>query len=691
MRTEAAPRIEIPPPPDTPREIVTDVLHGQRIEDPYRWLEDASGDSVRSWTAAQNARTRAVIDRIPQRARFAARLRELLAVGLMDTPRPVAGKLFHLRRQGEQRQVVLYVRDGLRAEDRALIDPDRLDPTGLTTIDWWYPSRDGSLVAYGLSRGGTEMSTLHVIEVSSGRDLGERIEHTQRASVAWTRDGFFYTAHPAPGAVAPGDEHYFTRVRYHRLGDDPGRDEVIFGEGRPKEDIVAVTASPDGRWIVLLAYHGWLRNDAYLLDAEHPERGIRTIIEGETALTYPSPMNDRLWLTTNLDALNYRIAAASPEAPSEWVTVIPEGEQPIEGRAFTRDRIAVHTLEHATSRLAIWTTDGKHERTVDLPGLGSIDASPFPTGLSADRDGDLVVYQWQSFAEPAAAFALNARTGETTEVARLRRPAGIPEIVVDRTRYRSKDGTEVPMFLIHRADVRPTGSVPTVLNAYGGFNVARTPAYSAATVLWAEQGGLFALANIRGGAEYGERWHRDGMLGKKQNVFDDLHAAAEHLARSGWTRAERLGIWGGSNGGLLVGAAMTQRPELYGAVVCAVPLLDMLRYQHLLIARLWIAESGSSEDPEQLRWLRAYSPYHNVRAGTAYPPVLLTTAEGDSRVDPMHARKMAALLQCETHTLALLRVDVDAGHGIGKPLDKQVDDAADWTAFLAWQLGLTAG
>jgi prolyl oligopeptidase len=678
----------VPAPPPSPREPVVDVLHGERIEDPYRWLEDSGSDRVRRWTEAQNARTRAVLDALPQRARFAARLRALLAVGLMDTPRPVAGKLFHLRREGEQRQVILYVRDGLDGADRLLLDPVARDPSGLTTIDWWYPSPDGALVVYGLSRGGTEMSTLHVVEVATGRDLGERIPHTQRASVAWSGEGFFYTVHPAPGSVPPGDEHYHGRVRYHRLSDDPARDATVFGEGRAKEDIIAVTGSPDGRWIVLLAYHGWLRNDAYLLDAMHPERGIHTVSEGATALTYPSPMNDRLWLTTNLDALNYRIAAASYDAPASWTTVVPEGEHPIADRAFTRDRIAVITLEHAVSRLALWTMDGRRERDVDLPGLGSIDATPFATGLRADRTGDVVVYQWQSFADPAAALALDVRTGERREVARLRRPPGIPDIAVEQTRYRSKDGTEIPMFLVHRADVRPDGAVPALLTGYGGFNVSRTPVYSAGAVLWAEEGGLFALPNLRGGAEYGERWHRDGMLAKKQNVFDDFHAAADHLVRSGWTRRERLAIWGGSNGGLLVGAAMTQRPELYAGVVCAVPLLDMLRYQRLLIARLWIAEYGSSEDPEQLRWLRAYSPYHNVRAGTRYPPILLTTAEGDSRVDPMHARKFAALLQSESEGLALLRVDADAGHGIGKPLDKLVDDVADWTSFLASRVAM---
>jgi prolyl oligopeptidase len=607
----------------------------------------------------------------------------------MDTPRAVAGRLFHLRREGEQRQVVLYVRDGLRGPDRALVDPNALDPWGLTTIDWWYPSPDARLVAYGLSRGGTELSTLHVIDVAAGRDLGELIPHTQRASVAWSADGFYYTVHPVPGSVAPGDEHYFTRVRYHRLGEDPSGDRLVFGEGRPKEDMLTVTASPGGRYVAVHAFHGWIRNDAYLIDARNESAGPRTIVEGALALTYAHPMDDRLWLHTNRDALNYRVAAASPRQPEEWTTVVPESEHAIDAVALTRDRIAVHTLEHATSRLAIWTTDGRRERAVELPGLGSIGATPFEVGLRADRGDDTVVYQWQSFAEPAAAYAVDARTGERAEIVRLPRPRGIPEIAVDQTRYRSKDGTEVPMFLVHRADVRPSGDTPVLLTGYGGFNVSRLPYYSGAAVLWAEEGGLFALPNLRGGGEYGERWHRAGMLGRKQNVFDDFHAAAEHLVRSGWTRSAHLGIWGGSNGGLLVGVAMTQRPELYGAVVSAVPLLDMLRYQRLLIARLWIAEYGSSEDPEQALWLRAYSPYHNVRSGATYPPILLTTAEGDSRVDPMHARKMAALLQSDTRGLVLLRVDADAGHGIGKPLDAQVEDAADWTSFLAWKTGLS--
>ncbi|MEK7284648.1 MAG: prolyl oligopeptidase family serine peptidase, partial [Chloroflexota bacterium] len=639
------------------------------------------------WTEAQNARTRAVLDALPDRARPAERLRELLAVGTLEVPRTVAGGVFHLRRQGDQKQAVLSVRDGLRGDDRALIDPNAMFPDGLTTIDWWYPSRDARYVAYGLSRGGTELSTLYVREVASGRDLGEAIPHTQHASVAWVDGGFYYTVHPAPGTVPPGDEHYHRRIRFHRLDGSWGSDPLVFGEGRPKEDIIGVTASPSGRWVLIVAFNGWISSDVYLLDRERPDEPPVTVVEGAGGLTSGCPLDDRLVLLTNIDAPNSRVVSADPREPARWTTIVPEGEHAIQGIAVTKDRVAVHTLEHAASRLSIWRLEGRKERDVELPALGSLAGVSHDPGLTADPEDDLVVYAFQSFAEPPAAFAVDVVYGGARELVRRPRPRGVARIVVEQTRYRSKDGTEVPMFLVRRADLGPR-DVPTVLTGYGGFNVSRTPMYSAAAILWAELGGAYAVANLRGGGEYGERWHRAGMLGNKQNVFDDFHAAAEHLVATGWTRRERLGIHGGSNGGLLVGAVMTQRPDLYGAVVCAVPLLDMLRYHHLLIARFWIAEYGSVEAPEQFRWLRAYSPYHQVERGTHYPPVLFTTAEGDSRVDPMHARKMAARLQAETDGLVLLRVDRDAGHGVGKPLHLQVDDLADMTGFLAWRLGL---
>jgi prolyl oligopeptidase len=367
--------------------------------------------------------------------------------------------------------------------------------------------------------------------------------------------------------------------------------------------------------------------------------------------------------------------------------VIAEGKDVIESFNRTRDRIAVLRLVRATSRLSTYDLRGEGEREIRLPSLGTIEF------VEAEHDGDRVGYTFQSFTQPAIAFVADPRTGAADEVVRLRMPnrLDIASIAVEQTAYASRDGTQVTMFLVHRTDVRPTGDVPTLLTGYGGFNVSRTPAYSAGAAAWVEAGGLFAMPNLRGGGEYGETWHRAGMLANKQNVFDDFHAAAEALIAHGWTEPGHLAIAGGSNGGLLVGAALTQRPDLFAAVYCAVPLLDMLRYQNFRIARFWIAEYGSAEDPEQAEWLRKYSPYHNVRADVRYPPVLFTTAEGDSRVDPMHARKMAALLQAQSEdpeSVVLLRVDRDAGHGIGKPLDKQVDDFADQYAFIAWRTGL---
>lgn len=691
----------VPPPPETPREEVVDTYFGETIVDPYRWLEDAASPRVAEWTRQQNARTRAVLNALPEREAFARRFRELLAVGLLGTPRPAGGRIFHVRREGGQAQAVLYVRDDLAGPDRALLDPNALESSGLLTLDWYYPSPDGRLVAVGLSRGGTEMSTLHVRDVATGRDLGIAIPHTQRSQVAWAQDGFYYVVHPAPGTVPAGDEHYHRRVRYHELAWAPGSgaagggeaegdgDPLAFGAGRPKEDLIGVQSSPDGRWVLFSAFRGWVTNDLYLLDRERPEAGLAVVVEGADALSVGQLDHDGLWIRTNLGAPAYRIAHATYERPGEWRDVVPEGRQPIEEFALTSRHLVVHRLERATSRLAIVRRDGTFEREIALPGVGALTPSIPGAGIEADPAADRACFTYQSFGEPPQAFALDANTGAVTALVSVGRPRPGPRIVVEQTAYRSKDGTEVPMFLVHRDDVQPTGDVPAVLTGYGGFNISRVPTYTAGAILWAEDGGVFALANLRGGGELGERWHRAGMLGSKQNVFDDLHAAAEHLSATGWTTAGRLGAYGGSNGGLLMGAALTQRPELYRAIVCQVPLLDMLRYQRLLIARFWIAEYGSSEVEEQYRWLRDYSPYHNVRRDRRYPPVLLTTAEGDSRVDPMHARKMAALLQAHPGAeLTLLRVDGDAGHGVGKPLAKQVEDLADQWSFLAWQLGV---
>jgi prolyl oligopeptidase len=681
----------LPPAPPAPRGDDAEVLHGERIADAYRWLE-RDGAETAAWTAAQNARTRAALDAVPERAALASRLRALLGVGLLGVPQPAGDRVFFERRSDGQRQAVLHVRDG--AGDRALVDPNGLEANGLVTLDWWYPSPDGGRVAYGLSRGGTEMSTLRVIDVASGRELPDEIPHTQRAKVSWVGAfGFYYTVHPTPGSVAPGDEHYYRKVRFHRLGDDPSGDADVFGDGYPKETIVGVDADRGGRWIALSAYEGWTRNDVHLLDTL--SEAIRPVVVGADGISQAvmGGADGLLWLRTNVGSPNYRIDVIDPRT-LERRTVVPESEHPIESFDVTRSHVVVHLLVNAVSRLAVWSHDGRWQRDVALPPFSALLDKGSSISPIADPSGDRFGYTVDSFTRPPVAFVADARTGATEIVSELEVPAGFdPEaIAVEQAWYRSRDGTAIPMFQIHRRDVRPTGDVPTILNGYGGFNVSRTPAFSGAAAGWVEAGGLYVVATLRGGAEFGERWHRAGMRATKQNVFDDFAAAAEALVAQGWTSRDHLGISGGSNGGLLVGAAMTQRPELFTAVACAVPLLDMLRYQHFLIARFWIAEYGSAEDPAQFRWLRAYSPYHNARAGTRYPAVLFTTAVGDSRVDPGHARKMTALLQWlqrdESDAVTLLRADRDAGHGIGKPLDKQVDDAADQLAFFAWRLGL---
>ena len=662
-----------------------DELHGESIADPYRALEDGSSDATRGWSAAQNARTRAVLDALPGYAERRSRLAELLGVGVLGVPRPVGDRIFFTRRSADLRQGVLHVLNA--GQVRALVDPNRMDARGLISLDWWYPSTDGALVAYGLSSGGDEQSTLHLIDVETGAALDAPIPHTPRAHVAWVPGGFYYTVNPAPGSVPPGDEHYHRRIRYHRLGSDVTADPLVFGEGRPKDEILSVHTDVSGRWVLFSAQRGWVSNDLYLLDRSAHD-GPRTLLEGAEGLAAGTIVSGRIWLRTDLGSPNYRIVAVDPLTPdrADWRTVVPEGEHVIESFDVTRGHLIVHTLEQAVSRLTVWDHSGRRIRGIALPGHGTV------TGPVAEPDGDQFGFTFESFAQPAIAQVATAADGEPATVAALPAPPGLDPaaIVVDQERYRSRDGTEVTMFLIRHRDTRPSGAVPTLLTGYGGFNVSRTPVYSAGIVLWAEGGGLVALPNLRGGGEYGERWHRAGMLANKQNVFDDFHAAGEALIAGGWTTPAHLGCSGGSNGGLLVGAALTQRPDLFAAVVCAVPLLDMLRYQHFLIARFWIPEYGSAEDPEQFRWLRAYSPYHQVRPDVRYPAVLLTTAEGDSRVDPGHARKMGALLQQvqagDPDAVTLVRIDADAGHGVGKPLDLQTLDLADQYTFLSWRL-----
>jgi len=666
------------------------VRHGVEVRDPYRWLEDGDAEEVRRWSEAQGRHTRAALDAIPFTAAIRERLRVLFSIGLVSAPAIRGDRYFHQRRTGDQEQPVLYLRQGREGEDRVLLDPARFAEDRTSALDWYYPSDDGRLLAYGVSEGGSEKSVLRILDVDTGRDLADVIPFTRACSLEWRPDGsgFFYTRYPEPGSVPPGEENYRRRVYEHVLGRDWREDPLVFGADRPPEDWANVHLSPGGRWLAVSVSRGWTRTDVYLRDLASPDSPFVTVIEGLDAIFGVDVRNDRLYLQTNLDAPRSRLVAADLEHPGRetWRDVLPEGPDVLEGTALIGDWIVAVWLRDASSRVTLHARDGTLLHEVALPVIGSV------AGLTGEWDGREAFLGFTSYAVPPTVYRLALPDPALELWARAPGEVDADRFRVRLVHYPSRDGTLVSMFLVDARD-RPTdGRGAALLTGYGGFNISHTPAFGRGVIQFLEKGGLYAVAHLRGGGEYGEDWHRQGMLDRKQNVFDDFLAAADFLLQQGHAGRGRLAIMGGSNGGLLVGAALTQRPGLFRAVVCQVPLLDMVRYHLFRIARLWIPEYGSADDPEAFRWLHAYSPYHHVRDGTPYPAVLITTGESDSRVDPLHARKMAARLQAATssdHPI-LLRLETRAGHGQGKPLSKTLEEWTDVWAFLFAELGLEA-
>jgi prolyl oligopeptidase len=689
--TKSAPlpasRTRLPDYPETPTHLVEEILHGERISDPYRWLEDGQSSDTQRWTERQNAITEAYLSAFPGRQKIRARLEQLLAIGVLTAPTPARGHYFYQRREGKQNQPVLYWRSGYAGVDRIAVDPNALNPAGTTALDWFYPSEDGSLLAYGLSEDGSEQSVLHVLEVETGRLLDERISRTRAASLAWLPDnsGFYYTRYPAPADVPAGEEHYHRSIYFHRLGTDSDSDRLVY-QPREKEFWPGVGLSPDGRWLLIQVARTFDETDLYLQDLAQSSPLI-AVAENLPATFEGQIAHGRLYLRTNLDAPTYRLYLVNPEQPgrSLWREIVSSrGDAVLEGVTVTAERLALSYLERASSRLRLTDLDGRGEAETSLPTLGSL------FGVSGEWDGRELFYGFSSYTVPPTVYRIDLTAGASELWQRVTADLDPDRFSVRQVSYASRDGTSISMFLVHQAGLERTGNNPTYLTGYGGFNISMTPAFSRSLLLWLEHGGVLAVPNIRGGGEYGESWHQNGMLGKKQNSFDDFIAAAEWLIGEGYTRAERLAAAGGSNGGLLMGAVLTQRPELFRAVLTQVPLLDMLRYHRFLIARLWIPEYGSPDDPVHFRWLRDYSPYHHVEDGRAYPAVLLATAESDTRVDPMHARKMAARLQAASASErpVLLRLEARAGHGAGKPLAKVLDELTDSWTFVFSELGV---
>lgn len=665
-------------PPKTRTDNVKEVIHGLEITDPYRWLEDQESPETRAWIDAQNAYTRSLLDAIPGREALKRRLTELMKVDVTGMPRERNGRLFFLRKLAGQEQAVLYMRQGLNGKDEVLIDPHPWSPDHTVSLRLMDVSEDGTTLAYGVRRGGEDEVEVRLFDVDGRKDLSDRLPRGRYFGVAIKPDktGFYYSRHRAEGS----------RVYYHPIGKDPAADAEIFGKGYGPDKAVSAELSADARYLIIHVVYGSSadRSDIYYQDlaAGTP---IRPIVKDEHAAFFGEPAGDQLLIRTNWQAPNWRIMAVDLNNPARerWREVVPEGRSVLEEFAPAGGKLIVHYLENVNSRLRIYGLDEKRPREIVLPTLGSVG------GLSGRWNGNDVFFSFSSFHIPTTLYRLDMTTGRRELWSRQNVPVKSEDFEVTQVWYKSKDGTQAPMFVLHRKGLERDGRRPTLLTGYGGFNVSVTPGFRELAVAWVERGGVYAVPNLRGGGEFGEAWHRAGMLGNKQKVFDDFLAAAQWLIQSEYTAPSKLAISGRSNGGLLVGAALTQRPGLFRAVVCGYPLLDMIRYHRFSIARFWVSEYGSSENPDQLKYIYAYSPYHRVKKGTKYPAVLFVTGDGDTRVAPLHARKMTALLQAATASglPVLLRYDTKAGHSAGLPVGKQVEDLTDELAFMLWQLG----
>ncbi|MBD5653923.1 MAG: S9 family peptidase [Candidatus Eremiobacteraeota bacterium] len=649
--------------------------------DPFAYLEDANDPRTVAWTAAQNARTRELLDGLPARPGLMTRFAALLEADALGIPVEREGRIFFTARRAGADQASLYVREA--AAERVLLDPLAFDATGLTTIDWWFASPLGNFVAFGLSQNGDERSTLHVLAAADGGHLGEAIPDTRYASLAWLPDesGFFYSRRIG------GD--YDIRLFRHELGSPWESDPLVFGDGRKREETLSVNLSANGRWLTVEVHDGWTRSDLYLAAVHTSPLRFATMVEGRDALYFASPSDDAVFVRTDDDAPRCRVMVADPERPQReaWRELVAESSATLEDIAVMRGALGLHYLENVASVVRLWR-DGHCETLHEFSGRSVI-------GWSARESATALYILHASFFETATVSRIDAAASPAASTLWDRAPTHFDPSAydVEQLWYASKDGTRIPMFVLGRVGIERDGRAPAVLYGYGGFNISLVPSYLPSVVPWLDAGGVYAIANVRGGGEFGESWHRSGMRDQKQNVFDDFIAAAEFLSASGIADPARIAIMGGSNGGLLVAAVAVQRPALARAIVCLVPLTDMLRFPEFLIARLWISEYGDPGVPAEAAILRAYSPYHNVGDGVAYPPMLIATAADDSRVDPMHARKFAARVQAATSGDGeiLLYVEPNAGHGVGKPRHKVVAELADRWSFLGRQLGVVFG
>ena len=688
---EAAPRASLVYPA-TERQDIVETQFGVAVPDPYRWLEnDVRQDpKVAAWVAQQNALTSSYLATLTGRAVFEQRIRELYNYERFGIPEKKGNRYFYTRNSGLQNQNVLHVREGVNGTPRMLIDPNTWSADGATALAEWTPSEDGRRILYSIQEGGTDWRVVRVLDVDSGKVLPDEIKWVKFANIDWAKDGsgFFYSRFPEPQAAQQFQSLNENHVVYfHKLGTPQSQDRLIYADpARPKMSNV-VQVSDDGRWLVITSSEGTdERYDITLIDLSQSKAQPRRLVTGlQNQWDYVGNVGSNFYWATNTDAPRLRIVSTDVSRPGlEVKQLVAEDEATLGGASIVGKQLIASYLVDAKTEVRTYTLEGKPAGKVALPGIGTA------SGFSGDSDDSETFFAFSSFNMPTTIYRYDSASGQTSVWAQPQVAFRPEDYEVAQRFYRSKDGTRVPMFIVHRKGLDMSKPNPTLLYAYGGFNASMLPGFSPTRLAWMEQGGVFALANIRGGGEYGKAWHDAGRLAKKQNVFDDFIAAGEYLISEGITSKDKLAIQGGSNGGLLVGAVVNQRPDLFAAALPAVGVMDMLRFNRWTAGRYWVDDYGYPDREADFRTLWTYSPYHNIRSGRDYPAILATTADTDDRVVPGHSFKYAAALQAADtgDKPKLIRIETRAGHGSGKPTDKIIEEYADMWAFIAHHTGL---
>jgi len=673
------------PYPATRKEDIHETLFGIQVPNPYRWLEDGKSDEVKAWMTSQDDLARAELKKLPERDAIAARLKELFYIDSLSAPRHRGERYFYSRRHANKEKAVLYWKTGKTGEEKLLLDPNAWSTDGSVSLGSWRIAWDGKTVAYTVKKNAADEASLHILDVGTGKVREkEIIEGAKYAEASWNArgDGFYYTWVPTDPTIKASERPGFAEVRFHRLGDDPKKDQIVRERTSDPTTFIWADISHDGHWLVLNVSHGWTSNDVFYKDARDPKSTWKPLAVGLPAHFWVDAYKDQFYVLTDHEAPHWKVVRVDPKKPAieTWKTVVPErADASIDldnGASVVGGKLAVAYLKNATSQLEIFDLTGKKLHEVKLPGVGTM------SGPLGRPDEDEAYFVYQSFTTPWEVHSLSLKSAETKLYSKVTVPVDPSPYTVEQVFYPSRDGTRVSMFIVRRKDLKKDGNNRTLLYGYGGFQQTETSVFTASIYPWLERGGVYAVPNLRGGAEYGEDWHKGGMKEKKQNVFDDFIAAAELLFRDGYTRPEKLAIAGGSNGGLLVGAAMTQKPEYYAAVLCSVPLLDMVRYHLFGSGKTWISEYGSAETESELRALFAYSPYHHVKEKVKYPALLMLSADSDDRVDPLHARKFTAAVQERSNGgPALIRIEKNSGHGGADMIKAEVEKGADRYAF----------